>query len=751
MSLKYYRCRLSSSIAFGLYSGIILCNSLHFPTDRPYTKYLTRQLQCTRSPRTLHTMKINLKSGFGNGVEGEGRRDDSLLRAPQERRGWNHYVSLLQISLTGFCAGALVVILLSMVMFSSSLSSTNNQQYSPYAGRNRLQLTSSIVKFGNRMAKRDTDEKVSLHKRSVLLYSSIMEQLDQKYVDYIEPSALVETSIRAMLSSLDPYTEYISPQDISKRQQLVGIGAFVMKAGDSPDYLDGKAVSTLMSNIPSPVDLPTHLIRSTESQINGYHVVLSLEGFAYDGGLRVGDVVLGIDNQSIVGDGTSVPTLETVRDLLKGPDGSKVKITFRRPGDNNPQSVELERKRVKFPDVTYAGTLDSGIGYIRLQRFGNDAGYEMQQAIQKVQQQRAHGLILDLRDNSGGELFSAVQIASLFFPDRTFLGSSEGNGSMYPNETYHTGTLDLRQYGYSKSAYPTSVSESGGIHFIGKQVIDPDNTRIVVLTNERTASAAEFISGVFQDLDKAIIIGSDESTLGKGIGQRELGLPDGGALKLTYHEFHTPSGRCVQKQYQNGSMHKEGKVFYTTNGREINDRAGIEVDYLVEPKTSFLNSILSSSGAYFAFASEYNTRLNQALYYVDDESVVNDGVYGDFKSFVLKEEKRGNLDLLNYFDDQHLLETITQLSYETNHDSAQIQISLANIRRQIVQDLLSEFESCNEIIRFELEQNILARRLPQRELIRRSLRHDDLVKEAASIIDDPHRFRTLLRNNAKLT
>jgi hypothetical protein len=156
-------------------------------------------------------------------------------------------------------------------------------------------------------------------------------------------------------------------------------------------------------------------------------------------------------------------------------------------------------------------------------------------------------------------------------------------------------------------------------------------------------------------------------------------------------------------------MHKEGKVFYTTNGREINDRAGIEVDYLVEPKTSFLNSILSSSGAYFAFASEYNTRLNQASYYDDDESVVNDGVYGNFKSFVLKEEKRGNLDLLNYyFDDQHLLETITQLSYETNHDSAQIQISLANIRRQIVQDLLSEFESCNEIIRFELEQNILA-------------------------------------------
>jgi len=243
MIIKYNRCRLSSSIAFGLYSGIILCNSFHFPTNLPYTTHIMRQLQCARSHRTIHTMNINSKSEFGNEVEGEGRRDDQQLIS-QKRRVWNHYVSLLQISLTGFCAGALVVILLSMVMFSSSLSSTNNQQYSPYAGRKRLQLTSSIVKFGNRMAKRDTDEKVSLHKRSVLLYNSIMEQLDHKYVDYIEPSALVETSIRAMLSSLDPYTEYISPQDISKQQQLVGIGAFVMKAGDSPDYLDGKAVST---------------------------------------------------------------------------------------------------------------------------------------------------------------------------------------------------------------------------------------------------------------------------------------------------------------------------------------------------------------------------------------------------------------------------------------------------------------------------------------------------------------------------
>ena len=271
-----------------------------------------------------------------------------------------------------------------------------------------------------------------------------------------------------------------------------------------------------------------------------------------------------------------------------------------------------------------------------------------------------------------------------------------------------------------------------------------------MLANKRTASAAEFLCGVFQDSDNAIIIGTDESTLGKGIGQREFQLPNNGALKLTYHEFYTPSGRCVQRQYKNASTHtrlnadREGKIFYTKNGRVINDRAGIEVDYMVEPKLSLLNSVLSSSGAYFAFATEFSASQNQASYGKHD-FVVNDEVYARFKAYVLEEVRQGNLNLLDYFDDQHLLENIAQLSDEMKRcDSTQVQTSLGDLRRQVVQDLLSDFESCKEIIRFELEQNILARKLSQSELIRRSLRYDDLVKEAVRIIDDSSRFRSLL-------
>ena len=113
-----------------------------------------------------------------------------------------------------------------------------------------------------------------------------------------------------------------------------------------------------------------------------------------------------------------------------------------------------------------------------------------------------------------------MQIASLFFPNDTYLGSSEGQGS-YPNQSYRSGKLDLTQYGYansenfSKSRNSMSSSDDNNIFKDGKQIIDPDKTNIVILTNQRTASASEFLAGVFQDSDKGVIIGSDESTLGK--------------------------------------------------------------------------------------------------------------------------------------------------------------------------------------------------------------------------------------------
>ena len=310
---------------------------------------------------------------------------------------------------------------------------------------------------------------------------------------------------------------------------------------------------------------------------------------------------------------------------------------------------------------------------------------------------------------------------------------------MFPKVSYISGSTDSAPSG---SSNVNSFQNP-------KQMVDPGKTRVVVLTNHKTASASEFLAGVFQDLDMAVIMGSD--TLGKGLGQRELGLPlGGGALKLSYHEFYTPSGRCVQRhQYKNNrnnvsmtqekQSRQEAKLFYTANGRKLNNRRGIQMDYQVElPRKSLLSSLLSSSGAYFQFASVWSETHPWAPN-SNTEFVMNDSIYNEFQSFVLREQKKGNLKLDEAFDDdQHLLNGI-----ETLLSTGLQRPGVTKLREQIVEDLLKDFKTCRDISE-EVERNILARYLPDSELVAKGLKSDALVQEAAKILDDQKTYDHLL-------
>ena len=655
------------------------------------------------------------------------------------------YLSILKTAAVSFFAGSLVAIICSMILFNYSL--VNDQTVFQSAGLAKSAPNISGVVNANPTATYDKD---GAKKRAVELYKLILTELDETYVDDIDPNLLFETTTRAMLKTLDPYTEYISPQDIiQKRQSLVGIGAFVMKAGSSQEMLDGKSVSSLMSRIPSAVSLPNQL-HGDEKE--GYRVILSLEGFAYDDGLRVGDEILEIDNQPIA---TPDITLEKVREMLMGDPGTKVKLAVRRPGVEKVQTIDVERRPVQLPDLPYAGILSNhdDIGYIKLHHFGPGAGVSMKKALESMQNNNMKGLILDLRDNSGGELLSAVQIASMFVPEGTYLGCSEGKGSLYPNERYYSGKLNLAQYGYANSDDFLRSNRGNAQDILdidGKPMIDTDKTKIVILTNRNTASAAEFLSGVFQDEDIGIIVGEDKSTYGKGIGQREIGLPYGkGALKLTYHEFYTPSGRCVQPRTQNSRQKKQSKEFYTKNGRSINDRVGIEVDDKVELDTSLLSKYLAQSGAYFDFATEYCTKHKLALGGDQTDFEVDESIYKSFKSYVVKEQRRGTLKLEEVFDNQHLLENIQNLSTKSNlnHDASLLKRSLASLRGNILNDLLNDFDAHKDTIKKELEQNIVARQLSDSSLIRRSLMYDELVREAVQVMQDTNRYNNILNKD----
>ncbi|KAL7554919.1 hypothetical protein ACHAWF_018474 [Thalassiosira exigua] len=668
-----------------VFSQVSTCISLHI--DLPHRRRLPLHHPVPSCQLQLHHFRQSLllghstKDGSGDSFSDDGQKDE-IASSPESptktfQEGLARGISALPTAIASFGAGSVVTIVLSMISFHQSLYNDQNNYYQ------KVGVASTVGSVENKKASLD-DTPAQQKQRAVELYRAILGELDQRYVDDIEPMAMFEASTRSMLSELDPYTEYIPPQALAKRRPTVGIGAFVMKSGSNPEeLLDGKSLSTVLSRIPSAVTMPTQFLSGPqlESQ-GGFRVVLSLDGYAYDAGLRVGDEILAIDDHGVADD-----TLESVRGLLMGPPGTKVKVSFKRPGANRPQTIYIERKPVQFPSVPYAGILrngytsDDSIGYIRLHHFGLDTGLLMKKAIQSIQPGSLKGLIIDMRDNSGGELLSAVQISSLFFPEGTYLGSSEGKGSLYPDQTYLSGKLDLTQYGYTSSDNRGKIRDND-VSFNedsmdGKQILDPDSTRVALLVNQKTASASEFLAGVFQDLDKGVIIGSDESSLGKGIGQREMSLPFGGALKLTYHEFYTPSGRCVERRHQ-GGIAQSGKVFLTKNGRVVHDRRGIEVDYKAVPESSVLSALLSSSGTYYEYADEVYSRFP-----IEDVNTffVDDSMYEDFRSFVLREQKSGHLKLEKVFDE---LANISRLSLESNpKDSRLIQQSVANLREKL--------------------------------------------------------------------
>ena len=714
-----HSCLYSVSSAFGL---ALLQHRFHLFYYRPPSRI--------RQKIRLHTPVYSSNYTSANEYNDE-TRDHGGERSLQQRFG--RYLSVFKTASIAFSMGSLAAIISSMILLNRTFN------YNPAEG------------ISKSLSSRTTSQPKSIQiQKSVTLYRSILETLTSSYADDINTDEMLETSVDSMLSTLDPYTEYLSQNDLAKRKNLVGIGAFVMKAGTHDSMtLDGKSVSNIISGIPSAIKLPTQLLDEKDAKTQAFKVVLSLEGYAYDAGLRVGDELISIDGHLISSNGndaSTMPSLEDVRDLLVGVPGTKVKLQFTRPGVAGIQTIEVERKNVQFPSVPCACLLKQTndgnyIGYIRLRRFGNNAGESMKAAILSLQTKASQesdrdgalkGLVIDLRDNSGGELIEAIRIASLFVPDGTYLGSSKGEGSMMPNLSYYSGKLDLTQFGYPSQSNAIAQDTN-------QQMIDPDRTHVVILTNKQTASASEFLAGVFQDLDLGVILGNDKETLGKGIGQRELPLPYGRALKLTYHEFYTPSGRCVSI---NRSKQSEppSKVFYTVNGRTLNDRRGINVDIRIKTPRSLLNELLSSSGAYFKYSSQWSEKHPSAKFVgVDDE------IYNDFQSFVSQEQRRGNLKLETLFDDKQILKQMELLSKSLAEKNLSL---LARLKQQIVKDLLVDFESAKDIIQNELELNLLARDSPDSVLIKRGLKSDGVVREAVKMLESINTFDTILKKSA---
>lgn len=313
----------------------------------------------------------------------------------------------------------------------------------------------------------------------------ILNLIDSKYVKPVEDGKLFTDAVNGLLKGLDPYCAYLDADAYRKLQQEVqgkygGIGIEMRKEGEF------SRIVSVLENTP-----------------------------AHRAGLLPGDLVTHLDDTSV-----ARMTFEQAVRHTRGTPSTSLTLTFLRAGDPVPRTLALDREQIQDPSVR-AGLIAPRTAYLHLSQFHRRTPEEMALALEKMSEssQGFEGIVLDLRDNLGGNLNAAVAVAGTFLAGGTLVVSTSGMSED------------------SKRDYPAKAQSS-------PQAMK--SVPLVVLVNHRSASASEIVAGALQDHGRAIVLGT--RTYGKGSIQTILPLGDGGALKLTTAHYYTPSGRSIDKQ-----------------------------------------------------------------------------------------------------------------------------------------------------------------------------------------------------------
>mmetsp|Transcript_20421 Transcript_20421/g.43259 ORF Transcript_20421/g.43259 Transcript_20421/m.43259 type:complete len:642 (-) Transcript_20421:2120-4045(-) len=466
-----------------------------------------------------------------------------------------------------------------------------------------------------------------------------------------------------------------------------------------------------------------------KAQEKGITVVSAFEGYAFDYGMRTGDRLMQVDDLVIEKGKT---TVEDVRNVLRGEPGTMVNIGFERDGVKGIQEVAMPRTVVRLRDVklaTLVGKPSDGIGYVSLSGFAQSAGNEVRGAILALEQaaedasngeHSLNGLILDLRGNPGGLLTSAVDVASLLVPNGSDIVSARGRG--FPGVTYRSRTEPLLD----------------------------KNTKLAVLVNRGTASAAEIVSGAVQDLDVGIIVGTDR-TYGKGLVQNVEDLPFNTALKFTVAKYYTPSGRCIQSvNYKEGGAgdenngkytaskvsNKDRQVFYTKSGRTVRDGGGVEADYKSPaPKASALEITLLRSDVMNEYASQWSKK-----YELTNNFEVTDDIYREFQDFVDVKSKAGDIKLEAIYSSA--LDDLKRALSESGYKASENEVE--QLKTQIVKEVKKDFEKYKKDIKEDIATSILSRYIPESMIMERNLKTDTQVQAAIKLLGNDKTFSKIL-------
>ena len=397
--------------------------------------------------------------------------------------------------------------------------------------------------------------------------SNLLHIIDDQYVDKVNIDSLVDKAIPQILSDLDPHSVYISAKDVQT----------------ATDDLRGSF---------SGVGIEFTIRKDT---IHVQNVIKN--GPAQRAGLLAGDKIVSVDGKPFVG---KEVTNEEAMHRLKGPKDTKVKIGVVRYGQKSIKYFTVTRGDIPQKSITATYMLDDKTGYIRIKNFGETTYPELLIALANLSQGGFTNLVIDLRDNTGGYLNSAVQMANEFLPKNKLIVYTQGRKS--PRQDYR--------------------SDGHGSY---------QRIPLVVLINEGSASASEIFAGAMQDNDRATIIG--RRSFGKGLVQQQIGFPDGSMIRLTIARYYTPSGSCIQKpyapgdgkdyeqdllsRYQHGeffsqdSIKHHGPAYHTGIGRTVYGGGGITPDIFIPEDTLGMTS-------YYKEATMSGLILQFAFTYTDD-------------------------------------------------------------------------------------------------------------------------------------
>ncbi|MFY0627960.1 MAG: S41 family peptidase [Reichenbachiella sp.] len=515
--------------------------------------------------------------------------------------------------------------------------------------------------------------------RNLNIFTTLYRELNTHYVDELPTEEIINSGIQAMLSSLDPYTNYIPESELENYRTTTtgeygGIGAVVSKR---------KGINT---------------------------VLMPYIGFpAHKAGLLIGDQIVKINGKEIDKDSN-----QHISTKLKGQPGTSVVLTIKRQGKEELFEVKIVRKKIVISNLAYFGMFNEDVGYMRLSDFTTNAGKEVEEALVQLKSQGAEKIVLDLRDNPGGLLDEAVKVANVFVPKGKEIVSTKGKVKSW-EKTY-------------KSPFE-SIDE---------------NIPLVILTNGNTASAAEIVSGVIQDYDRGVLIGT--RTFGKGLVQATRPLPFNSQLKVTTAKYYIPSGRCIQAidysiKNENGSVGTipdSVKIAYkTSNGRTVYDGGGIMPDIEVEPD-EYSNLLYNILNDHFMFDYAGKYYLSHPSIAAARDFRLTDAEYLEFVNWLEGKEVSFSSQM------DRAIESLEKMAKDEKYYEG-IDKNINELKEKVEQvkkNYLIEFKS---EVKMALEQEIVSRYYFHQGIVEAGVQKDGAIAKAANLLNNPEAYNNLLK------